>query len=156
MIIYAYVDTCVFTDILRFQVSLFINLPFKPLNFLNRDMIKILTQVLENNNGFIIVSSFVFIELINKFDEIFKNDDFTVERLKALLKQIPQWLIIEDINNLVVKASISVPSYIDADGISMDDTIHIATAISRGDEMYFLTTDKKINKLQIDGIHFIS
>lgn len=156
MIIYAYVDTCVFTDILRSYDSKTMSLNMKPLNFLNRDMIKILTQVLENNNGFIIVSSFVFIELINKFDEIFKNDDFTVERLKALLKQIPQWLIIEDINNLVVKASISVPSYIDADGISMDDTIHIATAISRGDEMYFLTTDKKLNKLQIDGIHFIS
>ena len=156
MIIYAYVDTCVFTDILRSYDSKTMSLNMKPLNFLNRDMIKILTQVLENNNGFIIVSSFVFIELINKFDEIFKNDDFTVERLKALLKQIPQWLIIENINNLVVKASISVPSYIDADGISMDDTIHIATAISRGDEMYFLTTDKKLNKLQIDGIHFIS
>lgn len=126
------------------------------MSFLNRDMIRKLTQVLDNNQGNIIVSSFVFIELINKFDEIFKNDDFTIERLRALLKQTPHWLIIEDINNSVVKASINVPSYIDADGISIDDTIHVATAISRGDEMYFLTTDNKLNKLQIPRIHFIS
>lgn len=156
MILYVYVDTCVFTDILRCYDSKTMSLNMKPLNFLNRVMIEKLTQVLYNNNGNIIVSSFVFIELINKFDEIFKNDDFSIERLKALLKQTPEWLIIEDINNSVVKASISVPSYIDADGISMDDTIHIATAISRGDEMYFLTTDKKLNKLQINRIHFIS
>lgn len=156
MILYAYVDTCVFTDILRCYDSKTMSLNMKPLNFLNRVMIEKLTQVLYNNNGNIIVSSFVFIELINKFDEIFKNDDFSIERLKALLKQTPEWLIIEDINNSVVKASISVPSYIDADGISMDDTIHIATAISRGDEMYFLTTDKILNKLKMPKIHFIS
>ena len=156
MILYAYVDTCVFTDILRCYDSKTMSLNMKPLNFLNRDMIEKLTQVLDNNNGNIIVSSFVVVELINKFNEIFKKDEFAVERLKALLNQTPDWLIIEDINNSIVKASISVPSYIDADGISLDDTIHIATAISRGDEMYFLTTDKKLNKLQIDRIHFIS
>lgn len=156
MVLFAYVDTCVFTDILRCYDSKTMSLNMKPLNFLNRVMIEKLTQVLYNNNGNIIVSSFVFIELINKFDEIFKNDDFSIERLKALLKQTPEWLIIEDINNSVVKASISVPSYIDADGISMDDTIHIATAISRGDEMYFLTTDKILNKLKMPKIHFIS
>ena len=156
MILYAYVDTCVFTDIIRCYDSKTMSINMKPLNFLNRDMIKKLTQVLNINHGNIIVSSFVFIELINKFDEIFKDDDFNIERLKALLKQTPDWLIIEDINTSVVKASISVPSYIDADAISMDDTIHIATAISRGDEMYFLTTDKILNKLQIPGIHFIS
>lgn len=156
MDLFAYVDTCVFTDILRCYDSKTMSLNMKPLRFLNRDMIRILTQVLDNNQGNIIVSSFVFIELINKFDEIFKNDDFTIERLKALLKQTPHWLIIEDINNSVVKASINVPSYIDADGISIDDTIHVATAVSRGDEMYFLTTDNKLNKLQIPRIHFIS
>lgn len=156
MILYAYVDTCVFTDILRCYDSKTMSLNMKPLNFLNRDMIEKLTQVLDNNNGNIIVSSFVFIELINKFDEIFKKDEFTVERLKALLNQTPDWLIIEDINNSIVKASIRVPSFIDGDGISMDDTIHVATAMSRGDEMYFLTTDKKLNKLPINRIHFIS
>lgn len=155
MVIFAYVDTCVFTDILRCYDSKTMSLKLKPLSYLNRDMINILTQV-RDNQGLIIVSSFVFIELINKFDVIFKNDDFTVERLKALLNQTPDWLIIEDINNSIVKASISVPSFIDGDGISMDDTIHVATAMSRGDEMYFLTTDKKLNKLKIPRIHFIS
>lgn len=156
MIQFAYVDTCVFTDILRCYDSKTMTLNMKPLSFLNRDMIRILTQVLDNNQGNIIVSSFVFIELINKFDEIFRDDDFTVERLKAILKQTPQWLIIEDINNYVAKASISVPSYIENEGISIDDTIHVATAISRGDEMYFLTTDNKLKKLVIPNIHFIS
>lgn len=156
MIQFAYVDTCVFTDILRCYDSKTMSLNMKPLSFLNRDMIRILTQVLYNNQGNIIVSSFVFIELINKFDEIFRDDDFTVERLKAILKQTPQWLIIEDINNYVAKASISVPPYIENKGISIDDTIHVATAISRGDEMYFLTTDNKLKKLVIPNIHFIS
>lgn len=156
MIQFAYVDTCVFTDILRCYDSKTMSLNMKPLSFLNRDMVRILTQVLDDNQGNIIVSSFVFIELINKFDEIFRDDDFTVERLKAILKQTPQWLIIEDINNYVAKASISVPSYIDNEGISIDDTIHVATAISRGDEMYFLTTDNKLKKLVISNIHFIS
>lgn len=119
-------------------------------------MIRVLTQVLGDNQGYIVVSSFVFIELINKFDKIFRNDDFSVERLKAILKQTPHWLIIEDINNYVAKASISVPSYIDKEGISIDDTIHVATAISRGDEMYFLTKDTKLKRLSIPNIHFIS
>lgn len=156
MIQFAYVDTCVFTDILRCYDSKTMVINMKPLSFLNRDMIRVLTQVLGDNQGYIVVSSFVFIELINKFDKIFRNDDFSVERLKAILKQTPHWLIIEDINNYVAKASISVPSYIDKEGISIDDTIHVATAISRGDEMYFLTKDTKLKRLSIPNIHFIS
>lgn len=156
MILYAYVDTCVFSDILRCYDCQTMSLFMKPLKFLNHDMIRILNQVLDSNQGNIIVSSFVFIELINKFDEIFKDDELSIERLKAILKQPPQWLIIEDVNNGVVKASISVPPYVSTGGISMDDTIHVATAISRGDEMYFLTTDSKLIKLNIPNIHFIS
>lgn len=156
MILFAYADTCVFSDVLRCYDSKTMSLNMSPLCFLNRDMIKLLTQVLVSNQGFIIVSSFVFIELINKFDEIFKDDDFTLDRLKAILKQPPQWLIIEDVNNDVVKASISVSPYVSTGGISMDDTIHVATAISRGDEIYFLTTDSKLNELKIPKIHFIS
>ena len=118
-------------------------------------MIKVLNSVLDAG-GNIIVSSFVFIELLNKFDEIFKNDNFKIDRLKALLKQTPNWLIVEDLNNNVVKATINVPSYVEGKNVSIDDTIHVATAISRGDEMFFLTTDTVLNRLKLPLIKFVS
>lgn len=155
MILFVYVDTCVFTDILRCYDPKTMSLNPTPMNFLNADMIRALNKVFENE-GNLIVSSFVFVELLNKFDEIFKNDDFSIERLKALLKQTPSWLIVEDLNNDVVKASIKVPSHIGGVSISVDDTIHVATAISRGDDMYFLTTDTVLNKLNIPKIKIIS
>lgn len=156
MILFVYVDTCVFSDILRCYNPKKMDINLMPLRFLNDEMIRILTQVVYNNSGSIIVSSFVFIELINKFDEIFKDDDFSIDRLKSLLKQTPEWLIIEDIGNNVVKSSVNVPSYIGTESISIDDTIHVATAISRGDEMYFLTTDHILKELSIPHIHFVS
>ena len=155
MTLFAYVDTCVFTDILRCYDPKTMSLNLTPLNFLNGNMINALHRVLEQE-GNIIVSSFVFVEIINKFDVIFKNDDITLERLKALLQQTPSWLIVEDINNDVVKASIDVPSYVEGESVSVDDAIHVATAISRGDEMFFLTTDAVLNRLSIPKIKFIS
>lgn len=155
MILFVYVDTCVFTDILRCYDPKTMSLNLVQLKFLNAEMIKVLNSVLDAG-GNIIVSSFVFIELLNKFDEIFKNDNFQIDRLRALLKQTPSWLIVEDLNNNVAKASINVPSYVEGKNVSVDDTIHVATAISRGDEMFFLTTDTVLNRLKLPLIKFVS
>ncbi len=42
------------------------------------------------------------VELINKFSDIFKNTEVTIQKLYALMKQPPEWLVIEPLNELIL------------------------------------------------------
>jgi len=109
----------------------------------------------DDENGFIIASTFAFVELINKFDVVFSGT-ITIERLVSILVQPPSWLIIEDININTALNFCDVPSLVDGENISSDDAVHIATALQRGDNILFLTTDHILSKMKLPKITFIN
>lgn len=153
--IYAYVDTCVMADII---ISLGASNDLNPIagTYLSPEMLPILNKIKENERfNKVVTSAFTFVELINKFSVIFKNTEVTMQKLYALMKQPPEWLVIESLNDLTEKSYCDVPSKVEDKNISMDDAIHIATALQRNDAIVFLTADHILRKLKLPNLKFI-
>ena len=153
--IFAYADTCVMADII---ISLDANNGLNPVvgSFLSSEMLPVLNRIKENERfSKVVTSSFTFVELINKFSDIFKNTDVSLQKLYALLKQPPEWLIIEPVNELTEKSYCDVPTKVENENVSMDDAIHIATALQRNDSIVFLTTDHILRKIELPNLKFI-
>lgn len=155
---YAYVDTCVLSDILRQYDP---RNPHKSLvvgMHLRKDMLKVVNRIVtddEELSGFIVTSTFAFVELINKLDVVFSNS-VKIERIMAVMKQPPSWLIVEEINNETAQKYCDVPNSVNGENVSSDDAVHIATAMQRGDDILFLTPDHILSKMVIPKITFIN
>lgn len=153
--IYVYVDTCVMADIVK---TLDASNELNPIEgkFLSHKMIPILNSI-KNDERFskIITSTFTFVELINKFSSIFEGTSVTIGKLYSLMKQPPEWLIIEPLNEMTEKSFCEVPIVVDGESVSMDDAIHVATAIQRKDDVFFLTSDHILRKIKIPNLKFI-
>ncbi len=158
MVTYLIADTCVLADILKQYDPLSPYKCYRKSKFLSIEMIKYINKVVsEDDGGYIISSVFAFIELINKFDTIFKDSKVTIERLKSFISQPPHWCIIENINLNTAKQFCNVPTRTSrGESISADDSVHIATALQRGDPLYFLTSDSKLLDLDIKNITFVA
>jgi len=156
-VVYAFVDTCVLTDIIsQYDPSN----PHKLLSErqnLKKEMLVVVNGIIgdDDKDGYIIASTFAFVELINKFDVIFSGV-ITIERLVSILVQPPSWLIIEDINIDTALNFCDVPNSVDGENISSDDAVHVATAMQRGDDILFLTTDHILSKMKLPKITFIN
>lgn len=153
--VYAYVDTCVMADII---ISLDTNNALNPIarGYLTQEMLPVLNAIKEDERfSKVVTSSFTFVELINKFASIFKDTDVTLEKLYALMKQPPEWLVIEPLNELTQQSYCDVPTKVENENVSMDDAIHIATALQRCDDMFFLTTDHILRKIELPKLKFI-
>ncbi len=156
-IVYAFVDTCVLSDIIRQFNPLCPRAPMLSGNFLKKDMLRQVNRIITDmdEGGYIIASTFAFVELINKMDTVFEGT-ISIERLLGVMDQPPSWLIVEEMNNNTVIHFCDVPNSVGGVSISSDDAIHIATAMQRGDDLFFLTTDQTISKLVLPKITFIN
>ena len=153
--LYAYVDTCVMADII---INLDSSNNLNPVagDYLTTEMLPVLNVIKEDDRFCkVITSAFTFVELINKFSSIFKDTEVTLERLYALMKQPPEWLVIESLNELTENAYCDVPIVVDGERVSMDDAIHIATALQRNDPIVFLTTDHILRKIVLPNLRFL-
>lgn len=153
--LYAYVDTCVMADIIS---SLDIDNDLNPVEgkFLSSEMLPILCRIKDDERfSKVVTSSFTFVELINKFSTIFKDTEVTIEKLYALMKQPPEWLVIEPMNELTEMSYLDVPTKVEDESVSMDDAIHIATALQRNDPILFLTTDHILRKIVLPNLTFV-
>ena len=153
--VYAYVDTCVMADII---ISLDARNDLNPVKgkYLTSDMIPVLNRIKEDERfSKVVTSAFTFVELINKFSSIFENANVSMEKLYAMMKQPPEWLIIEPLSELTELSYCDVPTKVDDENVSMDDAIHIATALQRNDEIVFLTTDHILRKIDLPKLRFV-
>lgn len=153
--VFAYVDTCVMADII---ISMGASNDLNPVAgaFLSPEMLPVLNKIKEDERfSKVITSAFTFVELINKFSDIFKDTGVRMKKLYALMKQPPEWLIIEPVNELTEKSYCDVPTKVENENISMDDAIHIATALQRNDAIVFLTTDHILRKIELPNLKFI-
>lgn len=124
--------------------------------FLSTEMLPVLNKIKEDERfSKVITSAFTFVELINKFSCIFKDTGISLQKLYALMRQPPEWLIIEPLNELTEISYCDVPTKVENENVSMDDAIHIATALQRNDTIVFLTTDHILRKLELPKLKFI-
>lgn len=154
---FVFVDTCVLSDIL---------LQYNPMQphtrmvesvFLRRNMLKYVNRIVEDEecgSGYIIASTFAFVELFNKIETIFSGK-VSLERLKSIISQPPSWLIIEPLECSTAKCFCDVPNVVKGENVSSDDAVHIATALQRGDKLIFLTTDHILKNMSFDNIKFV-
>ena len=152
-------DTCVLGDILKQYDGFNSSKALERSTFLKPSIKKNLNIAIESDGdfGMIFTSSFSFIELLNKFTVIFKESSFSIGKLYAFLKQPPGWITIEEIGEGLTNWFHLVPlTTPNGETISGDDAIHIATAMSRNEEIIFCTSDLRLLQLDIDKIIFLS
>ena len=73
-----------------------------------------------------------------------------------MMNQPPSWLIVEEVNNETAANYCDVPVSVEGENVSSDDAVHVATAMQRGDDILFLTTDHVLSKLKLPNITFIN
>lgn len=159
MVNYSYIDTCILADILKQYQPINPNNPLIPSTFLKTNILKEINIAIESEGyeGMLITSSFSFIELINKFNDIFKNCNIESYKISNFLRQPPVWITIEELNENITSYLCEVPiSNSHGHAISGDDAIHVATAISRQEKITFCTTDLRLANLNIKNISFVS
>lgn len=152
-------DTCVLGDILKQYDGFNSSKALVGSKFLTPSIKNKLNIAIESDGdyGMIFTSSFSFVELINKFAEIFRESTFSIDKLNAFLKQPPGWITIEDMGEELTNWLHLVPLMTPkGEPISGDDAIHLATAMSRQDEIIFCTSDLRLIQLKIDKIKFLS
>lgn len=159
MISYCYVDTCVLSDILKQYNSGKPNNSLIASKFIKSRILTELNKAIDSSgdDAMIITSIFSFVELINKFHEIFSETKIKPIHLYSFLKQPPAWITIEDMTQYISLFLCDVPqTTLNGEPISGDDAIHLATAMSRGEKINFCTTDTKLEQLSINNITFIT
>lgn len=80
---YAFVDTCVMADIIRQYNPKEPHCPLKGGRYLRKGMLKILNCIISDESecgGYVVVSIFSFVELINKLSGTF-GDTIKMERI---------------------------------------------------------------------------
>lgn len=158
MVTYIVVDTCVLSDILKqYNPSLPDEL-YTSSKFLSNKMLQLINPIVANEgeDGYIIASTFAFVELLNKYSEIFDGTTVSIARIKAFMLQPPSWFIIENMTSDTAKYICDIPAYTpNFEPISSDDAVHLATALQRGDEVKFLTSDSRMTMLSIPRLSFI-
>jgi len=105
--------------------------------------------------GLIVVSTLAFVEIARQW-EIIVDRRFTIEQFAGFIEQPPEWFVIEPIDEHLVEAFSYLPIEILTPSgkikpIEWTDAVHIATALSRGEQCLLATTDRRIE--QIESLH---
>lgn len=124
---------------------------------LNRDRLKYVNRKIELNGteGYIVSSTFAFVEIANKF-EMLSKDRFSYQRFRSFVRQPPEWFLIESLSLEVARNLLLVPKFnLLLENIELADAIHVSTALTRGERTVLLTSDSKLPKLNIHDITIV-
>lgn len=105
----------------------------------------------QDSGSSVVISSFAFVELVRKWNEIV-GARFEMLEFRGFLQQPPEWIVIDPLDESVMPAFVDVPNYVfDEDGnqlaIEWTDAVHVATAISRGENALLATSDTKLLRI---------
>ena len=159
MMYYCYLDTCVFSEVLKQYQFKSPNASYMECGFLSNNMLNYINHIVSSrgDDGLIVTSSFAVIEIINKFDEIFKGTSYQIHSLHNFLLQPPEWFIIDKLDINTSKNLVDLPLCNSENKIiSGDDAIHLAVAMARRDPVYFCTSDKVLEGTTIENIHIVT
>ncbi len=134
---------------------------FESKGFLNKDLVREMNRTVrrhaENDGssypGLLMASSFAFVEIARKFDEI-AGGRFTTEQFAAFIEQPPEWFFIADVDASLfphlnrLPREISLPNG-NIKPLEWADAIHAATALSRDDPWLLAATDPSIKQVAV-------
>lgn len=148
------IDTHVLADLLMQYSSGKPNLPLIESEFITPNILEKLNSCIESDGfeGIVVTSSFSFIEVINRFQVVSKGL-FDLPKVVGILKQPPNWFIIEPYSINTVYFLVLIPKYnLDGKSVELADAIHIATAMQRGPNTFIATHDKILSRLNFENL----
>lgn len=103
--------------------------------------------------GFVIASTFTFVEISRKWEEMVGNR-FTEEQFYVFVREPPTWFNIAPVDDQLTPFFLNIPNYNSKlEPIEWTDAICMATVLSRGDDASsatLATTDLKLKQMLID------
>lgn len=151
------IDTHILADLLKQYNSGRPNQPLQESKFISKRISHVLNQFIqtEGYNGVIVASTFAFIEILNKFNEI-AQDAFDLKKVVGILSQPPDWFVIEPFSGETNRQLISVPKInTNGENIELADAIHVATALQRGPNTMLATHDQTLRNLDFASLNII-
>lgn len=123
---------------------------------LAKEVNKIYWDSLYNDNfshGVVVASTFAFIEISRKYQEIVQNR-FSIVKFRAFISSPPPWFVIEPLQLSLLDDLRRVPSTIHISSFSSStiefaDAIHVATTLTRGANSALATKDSKLVSMDI-------
>ncbi len=157
-------DTNILVDLLaQYYGTEFLNSTlFKSAGLLNEEIVREINRVIRWHNepdsvqypgGLIIASSFAFVEIARKFDDISK-DWFTLHQFAAFINQPPEWFFISAVDRILFHHLSELPAEVTLTSgrtqpLEWPDAIHVATALSRDEPWFLAVTDSRIKAIAI-------
>jgi predicted nucleic acid-binding protein len=98
----------------------------------------------------IAASTFAFLEISRKFEEISGNQ-YSIEQFSGFIDQPPEWFLVAPVDESLFLDLLRIPPYVTMPGgqlknIEWADAIHLATALSR-ENCLLATTDSRLKQL---------
>lgn len=154
------IDTHVLADLLTQYSSRNRTKLLNESSFLTKNILKKINDCIVSDGftGTISASSFAFIEIINQFETVSKNQ-FKLSKVIGILTQPPDWFITEPFTIETITFLTKIPKYnLKGNAIELADAIHVATAMQRGPNTYLATHDgilKDINYKNLGIFHLL-
>ena len=157
-------DTNILSDFIAqyYENTIYSDGFFEVKDTLSNELVKRFNIILQDyrvngtlEKGVVISSSLAFIEISRKFDVISRNR-YSLEQFRAFINDSPYWFNISPINNDLFKDLAGLPSSVRIKGgnvtLEWADVIHVATALSQGEDCCLATTDSRLIEIeQIKG-----
>lgn len=129
---------------------------FQARGLISTNLARVLNNIMlasrEGISRLVIASAFAFIEISRKWDNLGAGR-FSVHQLYAFISQPPDWFSIAPVDNDLLPSFIDIPSNIIIDSklqpIEWTDAIHMATVISRGDNVNNATLVTSDHRLKV-------
>jgi predicted nucleic acid-binding protein len=146
-------DTCILIDLVQQYTNFLgstIDFSIQDSTDITKNVAKRLNELIVKKRngyyvGYIVTSTFSFIELARKISDFNIQND----KLKAFIEQPPDWLIIEATTPALLEYLVLIPKRIsNGDSVEWADAIVVATALSRQDFLLG-TSDRTIRKIPI-------
>jgi hypothetical protein len=129
---------------------------FESKGFLNPELVRKLNKIIGWYTatddglypGLVTASSFAFVEIARKFDEI-AEDRFTLDQFAEFIDQPPEWFIVSAVDTNLFFYLCKLPGQVRTPNnkvlpIEWADAIHMATATSRDEPWLLAATDSRI------------
>jgi len=137
---------------------------------LNKDLVREINKIVawhtENDwgddlldpTGLVIASTFAFVEIARKFQEI-AEDRFTLDQFAAFIDQPPEWFFISSVDAILLPYLTHLPAEVKLSNggtkpMELADAIHLATAMSR-DEYLIAATDERMRQVSFLSERFV-
>jgi hypothetical protein len=142
---------------------------FAPSDWLSPRAVSVINRILmdyrsdESVSGFVVASTFAFLEIIRKWDALIK-DRVKPYQMRAFLDDPPAWFLVAAVEMSLLPSYYRLPASVEMDNgdiksIEWTDAIHAATALSRHEpphsRCYFRTQDTRLVRIELIADHCV-